>query len=408
MTSSTLAVPGASTYLKLLLVLALTHLLNDLVQAMIPAIYPILRNAYGLDLVQIGIITLTFQIAGSLFQPLVGLYTDRHPLPYSASFAMLFTLAGVVGLAFAASYPMILTAVACIGIGSSIYHPEATRMARYAAHGRQGLGQGIFQVGGQIGGAAAPLAAALIIVPLGQSSLSWFALAPIGALLLAIWIAGQHDRVRSAFHAATDHARMTARQVELSRGQVWLGLAILVALMTSKLAYMESFRSFYTFYVIEQFGVSIAQSQLLLFAIFAASAVGVLLGGVVGDRIGRHAIIWISILGPLPLTLALPYADLFWTVVLTILINLIMASAFASIMLYAMELMPGRIGLIGGVFYGLNFALGGIAAAVLGGLADRIGLHQVYVLCSFLPLAGLITWFLPRTTRRSILPASPS
>jgi FSR family fosmidomycin resistance protein-like MFS transporter len=272
-------------------------------------------------------------------------------------------------------------------------------MARYAAHGRQGLGQGIFQVGGQIGGAVAPLVAALIIVPLGQQSLGWFALAPIAAMLLAIWIAGQHDRVRGAFHAATDHARKAARQVVLSRGQVWLGLAILVALMTSKLAYMESFRSFYTFYVVEQFGVTIAQSQLLLFAIFAASAVGVLLGGIVGDRIGRYAIIWISILGPLPLTLALPYADLYWTVIFTILINLIMASAFASIMLYAMELMPGRIGLIGGVFYGLNFALGGIAAAVLGGLADRIGLHQVYVLCSFLPLAGLITWFLPRTTR---------
>lgn len=398
MTSSTLAVPATSTHLKLLLVLAATHLLNDLVQALIPAIYPILRNAYGLDLVQIGIITLTFQIAGSLFQPLVGLYTDRHPLPYSGAVAMLFTLTGVVGLAFAASYPMILVAVACIGVGSSIYHPEATRMARYAAHARQGLGQGIFQVGGQIGGAVAPLAAALIIVPLGQASLGWFALAPIAAMLLAIWIAGQHDRVRSAFHTATDQARKVAQPVDLSRGQVWLGLGILVALMASKLAYMESFRSFYTFYVIEQFGVTIAQSQLLLFAIFAASAVGVLLGGLVGDRIGRHAIIWISILGPLPLTLALPYADLAWTVVLTILINLIMASAFASIMLYAMELMPGRIGLIGGVFYGLNFALGGIAAAILGGLADRIGLHQVYVLCSFLPLAGLITWFLPRTT----------
>jgi MFS transporter, FSR family, fosmidomycin resistance protein len=398
MTSSTLTLPSASTYVKLLLVLGLTHFLNDLVQALIPAIYPILRNAYGLDLVEIGLITLTFQIAGSLFQPLVGLYTDRHPLPYSSAFGMLFTLTGVLGLAFAASYPMILASVACIGIGSSIFHPEATRMARYAAHGRQGLGQGIFQVGGQIGGAVAPLAAALVIVPLGQSSLGWFALAPIAAMLLAIWIAGQHGRVRSAFHAATDHARKTARQVELSPGQVWLGLGILVALMTSKLAYMESFRSFYTFYVIEQFGVTIAQSQLLLFVIFLASAAGVLLGGLVGDRIGRHAIIWISILGPLPLTLALPYADLFWTVVLTVLINLIMASAFASIMLYAMELMPGRIGLIGGVFYGLNFALGGIAAAVLGGLADRIGLHQVYVLCSFLPLVGLITWFLPRTT----------
>ncbi len=373
MTPATLTLPRSSAYLKFLLALGLTHLLNDLIQALIPAIYPILSKTYDLDLVQFGIITLTFQIAGSLFQPLVGLYTDRHPLPYASAVGMVFTLIGVIGLAFAASYAMILVSVVGIGIGSSIFHPEATRMARYAAHGRQGLGQGIFQVGGQIGGAVAPLAAALIIVPLGQSSLGWFALAPIAAMVFAIWVAGQHDHVQKAYLAATAQARKATRQVDLSPGQVWLGLAILVALMSSKLAYLESFRSFYTFYVIDQFGVSIAQSQVLLSVIFFASAAGVLLGGIVGDRIGRHAIIWISILGPLPLTLALPYADLLWTVVLTILINLIMASAFASIMIYAMELMPGRIGLIGGVFYGLNFALGGIAAALLGGLADRIG-----------------------------------
>lgn len=388
--------PQDATFLPLLVILGLSHLLNDLIQALIPAIYPILRAEFALDLVQIGMITLTFQIAGSLFQPLVGLYTDKHPLPYSSVVGMGFTLAGIVALAFAPSYAMVLASVACIGIGSSIFHPEATRMARYAAQGRAGLAQGIFQVGGQVGGAVAPLAAALIIVPLGQSSLAGFAIAPIIAMLLLLRIASQHDRLREAFHTAARAARSHATAA-LSPGQVRLGLAILVLLMASKLAYLESFRSFYTFYVIETFGVSIAQSQVLLFVIFISSAIGVLIGGMVGDRIGRHRIIWISILGPLPLTLLLPHVGLAGTIALTVLINLIMASAFASIMLYAMELMPGRIGLVGGVFYGLNFALGGVAAALLGALADRIGLHQVYVICSFLPVIGLVTWFLPKT-----------
>ena len=307
-----------------------------------------------------------------------------------------FTLAGVTALAFAPSYPALLAAVACIGIGSSIFHPEATRMARYAAHGRAGLGQGIFQVGGQIGGAVAPLAAALVIVPLGQASVVGFAAAPILAMLLLIRIAGQHDRLREAFQAASRAARSRAA-VALSPAQVRLGLVTLVVLMSSKLAYLESFRSFYTFYVIDTFGVTIPQSQLLLFVIFISSAIGVLIGGMVGDRIGRRRIIWISILGPLPLTLLLPHVGLAGTVALTVLINLVMASAFASIMLYAMDLMPGRIGLIGGVFYGLNFAIGGVAAAALGAMADRIGLHEVYVICSFLPVVGLVTWFLPKT-----------
>lgn len=388
--------PQGTTFLPLLVILGLSHLLNDLIQALIPAIYPILKAEFALDLVQIGMITLTFQIAGSLFQPIVGLYTDKHPLPYSSAVGMGFTLAGITALAFAPSYGMILASVACIGIGSSIFHPEATRMARYAAHGRAGLAQGIFQVGGQVGGAVAPLAAALIIVPLGQSSLVGFAIAPVVAMLLLARIASQHDRLREAFHTAAKAARSRA-SVALTPGHVRLGLAILVVLMTSKLAYQESFRSFYTFYVIETFGVSIPQSQVLLFVTFISSAIGVLLGGMVGDRIGRHRIIWISILGPLPLTLALPHVGLGGTVALTVAINLVMASAFASIMLYAMELMPGRIGLIGGVFYGLNFALGGLAAALLGALADRIGLHEVYVICSFLPAVGLVTWFLPKT-----------
>ena len=388
--------PEGATFLPLLVILGLSHLLNDLTQSLIPAIYPILKAEFALDLVQIGMITLTFQIAGSLFQPVVGLYTDKHPLPYSTAVGMGFTLAGVTALAFAPSYAMILASVACIGIGSSIFHPEATRMARYAAQGRAGLAQGIFQVGGQVGGAVAPLAAALIIVPLGQKSLAGFAVAPIIAMLLLARIASQHDRLREAFHSAAQAAR-SRTSAALTPGQVRLGLVILVLLMASKLAYLESFRSFYTFYVIETFGVSIPQSQVLLFVIFISSAIGVLIGGMVGDRIGRHRIIWISILGPLPLTLLLPHVGLTGTVALTVLINLIMASAFASIMLYAMELMPGRIGLVGGVFYGLNFALGGLAAALLGALADRIGLHEVYVICSFLPLVGLVTWFLPKT-----------
>jgi len=388
--------PEGATFLPLLVILGLSHLLNDLTQSLIPAIYPILKAEFALDLVQIGMITLTFQIAGSLFQPVVGLYTDKHPLPYSSAVGMGFTLAGVTALAFAPSYAMILASVACIGIGSSIFHPEATRMARYAAQGRAGLAQGIFQVGGQVGGAVAPLAAALIIVPLGQKSLAGFAVAPIIAMLLLARIASQHDRLREAFHSAAQAAR-SRTSAALTPGQVRLGLVILVLLMASKLAYLESFRSFYTFYVIETFGVSIPQSQVLLFVIFISSAIGVLIGGMVGDRIGRHRIIWISILGPLPLTLLLPHVGLTGTVALTVLINLIMASAFASIMLYAMELMPGRIGLVGGVFYGLNFALGGLAAALLGPLADRIGLHEVYVICSFLPLVGLVTWFLPKT-----------
>ena len=385
-----------STVVPVILAVSLGHLLNDLMQSLIPASYPLLKSNLGLNFTQIGLITFVFQGTASILQPLVGLYTDRRPLPYSAAVGMGFTLAGITALAFAPSYAMVLVSVACIGIGSSIFHPEATRMARYAAQGRAGLAQGIFQVGGQIGGAVAPLAAALIIVPLGQKSLAGFAIAPVIAMLLLIRIAGQHLRLREAFHAAAHAARSRATAV-LSPGQVRLGLLILVVLMTSKLAYQESFRSFYTFYVIETFGVSIPQSQVMLFVIFISSAIGALLGGMVGDRIGRHRIIWISILGPLPLTLLLPHVGLAGTVGLTVLINLVMASAFASIMLYAMELMPGRIGLIGGVFYGLNFALGGVAAALLGALADRIGLHEVYVICSFLPVVGLVAWFLPKT-----------
>ncbi len=385
------------TYMAVLIVLALTHLLNDLIQSLIPAVYPIIKDSYALDFVQIGLITLTFQIAGSLLQPVVGYVTDRRPMPYSTLVGMTFTFSGLASLGFAPSYGIILVSVACIGIGSAIFHPEATRLARQASGGRQGLAQGVFQVGGQAGGALGPLFAAFIIVPHGQASLAWFTLAALLAMALMVWTAGQHALIRR--HIATLKASLSggaASNPPLSRATVMTGMIVLTLLMFSKVAYVESFRSFYTFYLIERFGVSIPTSQVMLFVFLLAQAVGVLIGGIAGDRIGRYRIIWISVLGPLPFTLLLPYADFFWTGVLTVTISLIIASAFASILIYAIELLPERVGLIGGLFYGLNFGLAGIAAAILGGLADKIGIESVYWLCGFLPLAGLLTWFLPR------------
>ncbi len=397
--ASSTATPSVSqprVHLLVLLALGLSHLCNDTIQSLIPAVYPILKSEFALDFVQIGIITLVFQVAGALLQPAIGLYTDRHPLPYSAVFGMAFTLAGLISLAYASSYALILISVTLVGIGSSIFHPEATRAARYASGGRQGLAQGIFQVGGQIGGALGPLCAAVFIVSNGRHSLVFFTAMIALAMFLLTWSARQYWSVQSQFDAALRSKNDKGARPEHSRRTVIIGLVVLTLLMASKLTYLESFRSFYTFYLIDRFGVSVSASQLMLFVFFISSAAGVLLGGIVGDRIGRYRIIWISILGPLPLTLLLPYADLFWTGVLTVGINLIMASAFASIMIYAMDLVPKRIGLIGGMFYGLNFAIGGVAAAFLGGLTDRIGIEGVYQICSFIPIAGFLAIFLPR------------
>lgn len=382
--------------MAVLVVLGMTHLLNDMMQSLIPASYPILKEAYDLDFTQIGLITLTFQIAGALLQPVVGMVTDRRPAPYSPVVGMMFTLSGLVCLAYAGGYGAILVSVALIGIGSSIFHPEATRVARYASGGRQGLAQGIFQVGGQAGGALGPVFAALIVVPWGQTSLAWFAVTALMAMAMLVWIGSQQRALSAAFTAL--RARRTAGMEPRVHAPmtIGVGLFVLTFLMFTKNTYGESFRSFYTFYLIERFGLTIPAAQLMLFVFLVAAAVGVLVGGIVGDRIGRRRIIWISVLGPLPLTLMLPYADLFWTGVLTILINLVMASAFASILIYAMDLLPNRIGLIGGLFYGLNFGLGGVAAGLLGVLADRYGVAAVYQLCGFLPLAGVMIWFLPR------------
>lgn len=383
--------------MSVLIALSVTHLLNDMIQSLIPAIYPIIKEAYRLDYIQIGLITLTFQISASLFQPFVGFYTDKRPMPYSMVGGMACTLTGLIGLAYASSYPFLLIAATCVGLGSSIFHPEATRMARNASGGKQGLAQGIFQVGGQTGGALGPLLAAFIVVPLGQRSLGWFSIAALTAMALMVWIAGRYARIQP----------LRPRQSRAERGQgggigadtispVIVPFSILIILLFSKNAYSQSFTSFYTFYLMRRFELSIQSSQMMLFLFLASAAAGALGGGILGDRIGRNRILWFSILGALPFSVILPFANLFWTAVLTIVINLIMASSFAAILIYAMELLPGRIGLVGGFFYGLTFGLGGIAAALLGALADQFGIETVYRVCSFLPAIGLLAWFLPR------------
>lgn len=403
MTISTAATPSrSSAAMPVLIALSATHLLNDMMQSLIPAIYPIIKAAYGLDFGQIGLITLTFQITASLFQPLVGAYTDKNPMPYSMVAGMGFTLAGLIGLAYAGSYPLLLLSAGCVGLGSSIFHPEATRMARSASGGRHGLAQGIFQVGGQAGGALGPLLAAFIIMPRGQASLAWFSAAALIAMMVMTWTAGRFaelQRMQASARVAKKGVAAAAVPAR-STGAVVFAVTILVILLFSKNAYSQSFSSFYTFYLIGKFGISVQSSQVMLFLFLASSAAGALFGGLLGDRIGRNKIIWFSILGALPFTLVLPFADLFWTGVLTIVINLIMSSAFAAILIYALELMPGRIGLVGGLFYGLSFGLGGIAAAMLGELADRIGIEAVYRICAFLPAIGLLAWFLPKITEQ--------
>ncbi|MCX7381030.1 MAG: MFS transporter [Alphaproteobacteria bacterium] len=395
MSNTVAAVIPRQAAFSVLVALSVTHLLNDMIQSLIPAIYPIIKAAYHLDYGQIGLITLAFQMSASLLQPAVGFYTDKHPMPYSMIVGMGCTLVGLIGLAFASSYGLLLIAAAGVGLGSSIFHPEATRMARNASGGRQGLAQGIFQVGGQTGGALGPLLAAFIIVPLGQRSLGWFSIAALLAMMLMVWIAARAADI-TPLRKAPAAADATSARAARPAANVVIPFIILIVLLFSKNAYSASFTSFYTFFLIGKFDVSVQTSQLMLFLFLASSAVGALGGGILGDRIGRTRILWFSILGALPFTLILPFADLFWTGVLTIVINLIMASSFAAIMLYAMELLPGRVGLVGGFFYGLTFGLGGIAAALLGGLADQYGIETMYRICAFLPAIGLLAWFLPR------------
>jgi FSR family fosmidomycin resistance protein-like MFS transporter len=374
---------------------ALAHLVNDLIQAVLPSIYPLLKASYGLTFTQVGLITLTFQITASLLQPWVGYYTDRHPNPLVLPVGSLCTLLGILMLSMVGSFPMILLASALIGIGSSTFHPEASRIARLASGGRFGLAQSTFQVGGNTGSAFGPLLAAAIIIPFGQGHVAWFglvALVSVG-LLYAIsrWYRAHLNLFKLKQGQAASHG--------LSKARVTGALVVLAFLIFSKFFYMSSITSYFTFYLMEKFDLSVASSQLYLFLFLGAVAAGTFFGGPIGDRIGRKAVIWFSILGAAPFTLALPYADLFWTSILSVIIGFILASAFSAIVVYAQELVPGNVGMIAGIFFGLMFGFGGIGAALLGYLADSHGILFVYKLCSYLPLLGILAILLPRTKK---------
>jgi MFS transporter, FSR family, fosmidomycin resistance protein len=381
----------------IVLTLSFAHLLNDMMQSLLPAAYPIIKEAYGLDFGQIGLITLAFQLTASLLQPVVGMFTDRRPQPYSLVAGMGCTLVGLIVLAHAGSYAMLLVGAMLIGTGSSVFHPESTRMARLASGGRHGLAQSLFQVGGQAGQALGPLLAALIVVPRGQASISWFSFAALLAMVLLLQV-GQWYK-RQSPQPVKPRMAGSAGSTQSVRIGVVVAVTILVALMFSKSAYTASLSSYYTFYLMGTFGVSVQFSQVLLFLFLLAQALGSLIGGHLGDRFGRREIIWFSILGAVPFTLVLPFANLVWTAVLTIVIGMIMASAFPAILVYALELLPGKVGTIAGLFYGVSFGLGALSAALLGELADITSIATVYRLCAFLPLIGLLTWFLPKIER---------
>ncbi|KPC53351.1 MFS transporter [Amantichitinum ursilacus] len=380
-----------STAFGVLGAISFSHLLNDMIQSLFLAIYPILKGGFHLSFTQIGLITLTYQITASLLQPVVGLYTDRKPQPYSLPIGMGFTLAGLLLLSVAPSFGWLLLAAALVGTGSSIFHPESSRVARMASGGRHGLAQSLFQVGGNLGSSMGPLLAAAIIVPHGQGSIAWFSLAALVAMVVLYKVGGWYRIHRQGARAKA--SRVAAHN--LSRKQIGTSIAILLALIFSKYFYMASIGSYFTFYLIQKFGVSVQSAQVHLFVFLFAVAAGTVIGGPVGDRIGRKYVIWASILGVAPFTLVLPYANLFWTGVLTVIIGVVLASAFSAILVYAQELIPGKVGMVSGLFFGFAFGMGGIGAATLGVLADHTSIEFVYHLCAFLPLLGLITMFLP-------------
>jgi len=368
------------------------HMINDLAQALLPAVYPILRGNFSLSFAQIGLLTLVYQITASILQPAIGFYTDTRPQPYALPFAMLASMAGLITLAFAPTYQVLLAGAAMLGLGSSIFHPESSRIARLSSGGAHGLAQSLFQVGGNFGSALGPLLAAYVVLPRGQAGLAWFAIAALGGMII---MTGLSHWYRSNGHAVPKAKRRGARNASVTPAQIRLAMAVLVVLIFSKYIYLASITNFYTFYMIQRFGLTTQSAQLCQFVFFAAVAAGTVIGGPVGDRIGRKKVIWASILGVLPFTIALPYAGLETTIALSVVIGIVISSAFPAIVVYAQELIPGRTGMISGLFFGLIFGVGGIGAAVLGGIADRSGIHFVYQLCSFLPLVGLLTTLLP-------------
>ncbi len=379
--------------LAILMAISLCHLLNDLIQSLIYAVYPILKSAHHLDFRQVGLITFAYQVTASLLQPFIGHYTDRRPLPFSLPIGMGVTLGGLLVLAAAAQYWALLVGASLVGVGSSIFHPESSRVARLASGQNPGFAQSLFQVGGNAGTSLGPLLAAYIVLPNGQSSLAWFSAVALLAATILIGV-GRWYRAHLASRSAS---AAPPPKRELPKKRVAGALAVLAALMFSKFFYLSSITSYYTFYLINRFHLSVQSAELHLFLFLGAVAAGTIVGGPIGDRIGRKYVIWVSILGVLPFTLALPYADLAWTTGLSIIIGLVLASAMPAIVVYAQDLVPGRLGLISGVFFGLAFGLGGIGAAVLGRLADATSLEFVYRVCSFLPTIGLLTAFLPST-----------
>jgi FSR family fosmidomycin resistance protein-like MFS transporter len=390
--------PADPTRFSVLGAISFSHFLNDMLQSLIVAIYPLLKGTFTLNFVQIGLITLTYQLCGSLFQPLIGSYTDRHPQAHLLSVGMTFSLVGLLTLAFAPTYPLIVVGAGLIGTGSAIFHPESSRIARLASGGRHGLAQSIFQVGGSTGSAIGPLLAAWIVLPHGKESLAWFGLVALLAIAVLWNVGGWYHRN----HVAPSVAGLAQRTASsVAAGPIAWPITILVVLIFSKFFYLASISSYFTFYLIQKFHVSVASAQVHLAMFLGATALGTLLGGPIGDRIGRKWIIWGSIVGVAPFTLMLPYADLAWTGILSVVIGLILASAFSSIVLYGQELMPGRVGMVSGLFFGFAFGAGGLGAAILGVVADHYGIEFIYRVCAFLPLLGVVAAFLPTTSSRA-------
>ncbi len=391
-----------NTLFVILVALSFSHLLNDLIQSLIPAIYPILKSSYHLTFTQVGFITLTFQLTASLLQPVVGIATDKRPMPFSLAIGMTFSLFGLILLSRANNFPTILVAAGLVGVGSSVFHPESSRMARAASGGRHGLAQSLFQVGGNFGSALGPLLAAFIVVPNGQTSVAWFSLVAMIAIAV-LFNVGRWYQGHLASLASRVRKGMGDIHPTFSRLKITTSIAILLLLIFSKHFYLASLSSYYTFYLMDKFALSVQSAQIYLFLFLGSVAVGTFAGGPIGDRLGFKFVIWGSILGVLPFTLALPYANLFWTGVLTVPIGFILSSAFPAILVYAQELLPGRVGMVAGLFFGFAFGMGGLGAAVLGQLADATSIRYVYHVCSFLPMIGLLTAFLPNleAARRS-------
>jgi FSR family fosmidomycin resistance protein-like MFS transporter len=397
-TAPAVAIPrriAEGTAFSIILALSFSHLLNDMMQSLIPALYPMIKSTYGLSFVQIGLMTTAMQVTSSMLQPIVGLAADRRPQPYSLSVGMGATLIGVLMLAKAATYPTLLLGSALVGIGSAVFHPEASRIARMASGGRHGLAQSLFQVGGNFGSASGPILAAFIVIPRGQGSVAWFSSAALLAMTVLFLVGNWYRRE----HAMPRRVRQSALAPNLTRRHVALSLTILLSLVFSKAFYQASFSTYYTFYLISKFDVSVANAQVYLFVFLASVAIGTLVGGPVGDRIGRKAVIWGSIVGAIPFALMLPYANLFWTPILTMAVGATMASASSAIIVYALDLVPGKIGTMAGLFFGLGFGMAGIGAAALGKIADATSIDAVYHVCAFLPLIGLLTVFLPNLGR---------